>query len=103
MSKQTMTPGPWVADEYGVITGNGLTSVAVTHQVKWGLCAEQSGGPAKSRCLELQEQANANAQAIAALPDLVAALQACEDYGDGSIGANPFDAARAALRKAGVA
>ena len=100
-----MTPGPWVADEYGVITGNGCTRVAETHQVKWGLCAEQSGEPAKSRCLELAEQAKANACAIAAVPALVEALQEAVRvlY---KLGCDPTGSyvsnIRAALKSAGV-
>jgi hypothetical protein len=71
--KPDHTPGPWIADENGVILGglNGLTSIGETYCKAWERTPEH---PMREAMLQ---EAQANARLIAAAPDL---LEACKTF-----------------------
>lgn len=90
-----ITPGPWTADELtcedhrgmGWIRGDGKDIAAYGDSAMW------------------IEQNRANGKAIAAVPDLIEALQRSLNWLSSYPGGNAvgcYDQARAALRKAGV-
>ena len=75
MSKGTHTPGPWVADGNGVILGGEYagTSICETYKAHWLASFGRNG---KEAYAALVRDAEANAQLIAAAPEL---LEACRE------------------------
>ncbi len=66
MNRPNITPGPWIAAEFGVVNTSPASKryVALT-------CAEMPGGGG----IIMDAQDRANRQAIAALPDCLRALE----------------------------
>ena len=82
------TPGPWWVDDDGFITA-GSDDYKIIAEPR---CMEPHGNEA---------EIDANAELIAAAPDLLAALQAVADYWEcGDVPADIDAAMRAALKKA---
>lgn len=95
--KAHITPGPWVSTHPAISfeIHSGKIHVASAH-------AKISGGISDKYIFE--DEAEANAQAIAALPELIDALQriANEPCDHGPQGFCPRELSQDALRKAGV-
>jgi len=97
MTKQAMTPGDWVI---GFCSGDCKRDIFI-------VCDNER--VAAALAIGSCDEQEANAKAIAALPDLVAALQACVNRleikcaGGAALKTRPVIVqARTALRKAGV-
>ncbi len=85
------TPGPWNADDLGVIRvitgGPGrCTSIAEVPLLRWANAQvkahHNNNQEAADWCSRNYDESNANARLIAAAPDLLAALEGCLGYFD---------------------
>ncbi|MGB8834097.1 MAG: hypothetical protein WCC95_18245 [Candidatus Sulfotelmatobacter sp.] len=89
-TKQSITPGPWrTGDMFNMVFG------------------PKTGAPCPEVIATIHKGNRANAQAIAALPDLIAALQGLTDYYAARWGVDAgaekvWYAAKDALAKAGI-
>ena len=109
MKETKHTPGPWISDDLGVITGGAdyATSVCETYLVKWK--DKSTYGKAYSEHPAIKanrEEAEANARLIAAAPELLEALERIIDAYDGptvnaaNAVSGQIDLAKMAIKKA---